>query len=275
MTITATDFDFIRQMVKNSSAIALDDGKEYLVEMRLSTLIRKLEIPSIADLVSNLRSSSASSLHQMVVEAMTTNETSFFRDAHPFEVLEKTILPEILAKRRSERKLSIWCAASSTGQEPYTIAMILCEAFPEIRNWKIEFLATDISEGVLAHARKGCFSQLEVNRGLPAPLLVKYFDRVGTDWVIKEELRRMIKFQYMNLNQQWLPMPKLDLVFIRNVLIYFTVETKKKILKQIEGMMRPDGYLFLGTSESTLHLDSSFERVALGRAACYRFPQST
>lgn len=270
MTISAVEFSFVRQLVNDHSAISLDDGKEYLVEMRLSSLIRKIGIGSISDLVSQLKTGAVDTLRQLVVEAMTTNETSFFRDGHPFDALKTQILPEVVKRCRSKQSLSIWCAASSSGQEPYSIAMMLRDSFPEVLKWNLKYLATDISEGVLSQARQGRFSQLEVNRGLPAPYLVKYFRPEKHDWVLNEDVRKMVDFRYMNLNQKWLPMPQLDLVFIRNVLIYFTDETKKRILARIASMMHPEGYLFLGSTETAFNLDSSYQRVPLGKTVCYR-----
>ncbi len=270
MSLGSAEFNYIRQLVNNHSAIALDESKEYLVEMRLAAVIRKLGIASLSELVLKLQSGTDDKLRLLVGEAMTTNETSFFRDIHPFETLKNDVLPDLFKRRQAERTLSIWCAASSSGQEPYSIAMILRDHFPEILGWKLNFLATDISEHVLTQAREGRYNQLEVNRGLSTSHLTNHFQADGRQWVVNSQLRKMIRFESMNLNERWLPMPLLDLVFIRNVLIYFGVDTRKKILERIGGMMRPDGYLFVGASETPLNLVSNFEKFPVGKTVCYR-----
>jgi len=209
-------------------------------------------------------------LHRKAVEAMTTNETSFFRDFHPFEALKKFVLPDLLALRSAERTLNIWCAASSSGQEPYSLGMLIRENFPQLLSWKLRILATDLSTEVLARAREGRYSQLEVNRGLPANLLVKYFQKQGCDWYLRDEIRRMVDFQIVNLSNAWPALPPVDIVMIRNVLIYFGIETKKEILAKVRRVLKPDGYLFLGGAETTFSIDESFERVQFERATCYR-----
>jgi chemotaxis protein methyltransferase CheR len=195
---------------------------------------------------------------------MTTNETSFFRDHHLFDALRRSILPDLIQKREGERKLDIWCAASSSGQEPYTIAMVLREYFPELCEWTVGLVATDISTEMLNRARTGRFDQLEVNRGLPAPMLVKYFLQHGSEWQLKDEVRQMVEFRPLNLVKAWPGMPPVDLVFLRNVMLYFDVESRRQILGRIRQLLQPDGYLFLGATETTLNTDDAFERVAVG-----------
>ncbi|MCZ7527731.1 MAG: protein-glutamate O-methyltransferase CheR [Acidimicrobiia bacterium] len=271
MPITTAEFDYIRELVRNRSAIVLDPGKEYLVESRLVPLARSEGLESIADLVSELRNGSgAGRLATQVVEAMTTNETSFFRDVHPFEALRSAVLPDLLKKRSGERALTIWCGAASSGQEPYSIAMTIKEHFPELGGWSIRFLATDLSTEMLEKARAGRYAQIEANRGLPAHLLVKYFERRGTGWQVKDELRGMVDYRPLNLIEPWPSLPRCDLVFLRNVLIYFDVETKRAILEKIRQVLRPDGYLFLGAAETTMNIHDGFERVPIDRAGCYR-----
>ena len=252
------------------SAIVLEDGKEYLVESRVGQVAETEGFETIGKLVEALRKNSHNGLQSKVIEALTTNETSFFRDIHPFETLKDTVLPELLKKRRNTEKLNIWCAASSSGQEPYSIAMLLRENFPTLYDWKVTFIASDISERMLGRCRSGKFSQLEVNRGLSASLLVKYFEKEGAAWLIKEQLREMIHFQQINLSRELPFLPKMDIIFMRNVLIYFDIETKKKILKQLTSILQPDGFLFLGAAESTINLDSSFERMDYKHSGCYR-----
>ena len=252
------------------SAIVLEEGKEYLVESRLGPIAKAEGFDTIDRLVEALRINSNNGLQSTVVEALTTNETSFFRDIHPFETLKDVVLPELLKNRNSTKELNIWCGASSSGQEPYTVAMLIQENFPILLDWKMNFIASDISEKMLDRCRSGLFSQLEVNRGLPASLLIKNFDRQGANWVIKKQFRDMIEFKYINLSRELPYLPKMDMVFMRNVLIYFDVEMKKKILKQVKSILQPDGYLFLGGAETTLNLDESYTRLGVKFSGCYR-----
>jgi len=267
--VSTVDFEYIRTLVRSRSAIVLEPGKEYLVHARLLPVARKQGLDDISALVEKLKRGDAS-LTTEVVEAMTTNETSFFRDVHPFETLRNDIIPELLEKRALTRTLRIWSAAASTGQEAYTIAMTLREHFPQLMTWNVSILGTDLSTEVLEKAREGRYAQLEVNRGLPAPMLVKYFDRAGPAWKVKPELQRMVEFRSFNLVKPWAPMPRMDIVFLRNVLIYFDNDTKRDVLSRARAVMAPDGYLFLGAAETTLQFDGMFERVPRARANCYR-----
>jgi chemotaxis protein methyltransferase CheR len=270
MTLNAAGFNYIRHLLVEQSAIVLEDDKRYLVESRLSPLARREGFASLSQFVEKLQFQPFNGLHRRVVEAMTTNETSFFRDFHPFEALKKHILPDLIAKRGPTRELTIWCAACSTGQEPYTLAMLLREHFPSLASWKVRILATDLSSEILSRAREGRYSQLEVNRGLPAALLVKYFVKEGCNWQLREDIRRMVEFQIMNLSTAWPLLPPMDLVLMRNVLIYFGMDTKKEILIKVRRVLRPDGYFFLGAAETTFNIDDSFERAQLERVTCYR-----
>jgi len=272
--MTTVDFDYVRHYVRDQAAIVLEPGKEYLVESRLQTLARKENIASIDELVRQLRASPQNGLHRKVVDAMTTNETSFFRDIHPFETLKKSILPELMARRGQERKLNFWCGAASTGQETFSVLMTIAEHFPELLKWDFKYIATDLCKEVLARAQAGRFSQLEVNRGLPAALLVKHFTRQGTDWEFTESLRQRVDFREMNLVKDWPLLPPLDIVFLRNVLIYFEIDTKKVILGKIRRLLRPGGYLLLGGAETTFGVDDAFERVVLDKTTCYRVKQA-
>ena len=265
-----TDFEFVRDLVRTKSAIVLDGEKHYLVESRLQPLARQEGFASLTECVAKLRSTMFGSLHAKVIEAMTTNETSFFRDISPFEALRKVILPELIAKRGMTRQLRIWCAACSTGQEPYTLAMLIKDGFPQLDGWDVKLLATDLSTQVLEKARSGCFNQTEINRGLPAPYVLKFFDRKGMNWQVSPPIRQMVDFQSLNLIEPWPPLGTMDIVFIRNVLIYFDVATKKGILSKIKKLLRPDGYMFLGGAESTLSLDDSFFRSEIEKASIYR-----
>src|SRR6516165_6169861 len=259
--MTAQEFDVIRKLVMDRSAIVLEAGKEYLVETRLAPIVRQLNLNSIGELIAQLRCQPTNGLYRQIVEAMVTTESSFFRDRHPFDDLRKGVIRDLMARRRNERRLQIWCAACSTGQEPYSIALLIREHFPECAGWRISLLASDLSRQVLEKAREGRYNQIEVNRGLPAALMVKYFEQHGTDWQLKPAIRSMVDFQEINLAQAWPILPRMDLVLIRNVMIYFDVETKKAILGRLARVLRPDGYLLLGGAETTFNLNDSYRRV--------------
>ena len=271
MAISKTDFDYISRLAHSEAAIVLETGKEYLVENRLGVVAEREGFPSLAALIQQMRLEvRVNGLHHRAIDALTTNETFFFRDFHPFEALRRSILPAILEQRAGSRRLTIWSAACSTGQEPYTLAMLLREHFPQLADWTVSILATDLSPTVLKAAAAGAYTQFEVNRGLPANYLVKYFTKQGEKWLIKDEIKGMIEFRPMNLIQSWPVLPPLDLVFIRNVMIYFDVETKKTILKKIRNCLLPHGYLFLGTAETTTNLDPEYQPETHGKAVVYR-----
>jgi chemotaxis protein methyltransferase CheR len=267
--LQTSDFDYICTLVRERSAIVLEPGKEYLVQARLLPVARQQGLDDISALVARLKRGEPA-LTTQVVEAMTTNETSFFRDVHPFDCLRADVLPSLLEARCAQRTLRIWSAAASTGQEAYSIAMILREHFPELAGWNISILGTDLSNDVLEKAREGRYAQIEVNRGLPAPMLVKYFDRAGPAWKVKPELLAMCEFKALNLVAPWAALPRMDIVFLRNVLIYFDVDTKRDVLTKMRSTLAPDGYLFLGAAETTLQFDGLFERAPHARANCYR-----
>ena len=271
MSLTLENFDYVDGLVRQQSAIVLGREKCYLAESRLVPLARERGHESVNDFITHLRTAPDLALRMKVVEAMTTNETSFFRDNHPFEGLRKVIIPQLIERRAATRSLCVWSAACSTGQEPYSIAMLLHEYFPVLRGWDAKIIASDLCAGILERAREGRFGQLEVNRGLPATLLVKYFQREGLDWRINDSVRGMIQFRQLNLAADfWPALPQLDVIFLRNVLIYFDASTKQKILRQIRRLLRPDGYLFLGGAETTLNVDDAFECVSFERLRCFR-----
>jgi len=270
MTIQASDFRFVADFMRDAAAIVLEPGKEYLVDSRLAPVAAQAGFNGISALVQELRRSSHGPLAQKVIDAMTTNETSFFRDAAPYQHLRKSVLPSLIEARRNERALSIWCAAASSGQEPYSMLMMMREEFPQLANWNLRFLATDISQEMLQRCRAGAYSQLEVNRGLPAPLLVKYFTKRGIDWQIDERLRSAIEWREFNLaGRAWTGLPSFDLIMLRNVMIYFDLQTKRSILANMRKVLRPDGYLFLGTAETTLNIDERFQSEQ-AQSSCYR-----
>jgi chemotaxis protein methyltransferase CheR len=270
MPLAQSDFSFISELVHKQAAIVLEPGKEYLVESRLAPLARAELQGDISDLVVRLQTDRSGALTSKVIDAMTTNETLFFRDGHPFETLRTIVLPELVAARSAERRLSIWCGASSSGPEPYTIAMVLKGVLAAHPGFGVELLATDVNEEMLSRTRDGRYSQLEVNRGLPIAMLMQHFERDGTHWQAKADLRAMIKTRNINLA---MPLPRtgpFDLIFMRNVLIYFDHATKRRILTEARKLLRPDGYLFLGGAETTLNIDEGWERVAVGPSSAYR-----
>ena len=259
--MTPDDFAFVCRLVRDRSAIVLEPGKEYLVEARLTPVARKYSLDSVGDLVSRLRSSTETELRARVIEAMVTTETSFFRDLAPFETLRKTVLPELIAARAREKRLNVWSAACSTGQEPYSFVITLRDHFPELAAWRVSVLATDLSSDVRAKAREGVYSQIEVNRGLPAKAMLAHFRQEGIGWKLNDDIRAAVEFREMNLVRPWPLLPKMDIIFLRNVMIYFDVDTKKAILSRVAKVLSPDGYLILGAAETTLNLDDSFRRV--------------
>jgi chemotaxis protein methyltransferase CheR len=270
MSLNQDEFDFIRGLVQEQSAIVLERDKVYLAETRLSALARREGFGSVNDIVAHLRFRPDNGLKCKVLEAMATTETSFFRDCHPFESLRQVVIPELLRQRAAQRCLYIWSGACSSGQEPYSLAMLLLDSFPALAGWTVRILATDMSNEMLDRARQGVYSQLEVSRGLPARLLARFFQQQGTEWRIHEEVRRLVEFRPMNLIGPWPALPYLDMVLLRNVLIYFDLPTKKMILTKIGQVLRPGGYLFLGGAETTLNIDDRFERIQFERSSYYR-----
>lgn len=272
MKISPADFEYVRRLAYAQAALVIEPGKEYLVETRLAPIARQSGYRTLSAYIKHLQSEPrVNGVHHRAVEALTTNETFFFRDFHPFEVLRRQILPSLLAQRAAVRRLRIWSAACSTGQEPYTLAMLLREHFPELAtNWNVSILATDLVPAILEQARAGKYTQFEVNRGLPASFLIKYFTQRGDSWCVNENLKTWIDFQPMNLVQPWPVMQPFDLILLRNVMIYFDVETKRNILKKVRTCLLPHGYLFLGTSETTTNLDLAYEPVSFGKAVVYR-----
>lgn len=270
MSLTAESFSFVADLVRRRSAIQLEAGKEYLVESRLLPLARAAAAADVDAYVRAVRASNHPAALQDVVEALTTNETSWFRDGQPFQALVEQVVPDVLANTRTggaPGPLRVWSAACSSGQEPYSIAMTLAEARPGL---DLRIVATDLSEQMVTRARAGRYNQLEVNRGLPATMLVRYFTRSGADWEVAPALKERITFTRHNL----LDAPPLggpfDVVFCRNVLIYFDLATKRDILRRVQQVLRPGGYLFLGAAETTIGIDDTWERVPVGRGSVYR-----
>ena len=256
--MTPLDFEYLRKFLKDQSGLDLALDKQYLVESRLTPLARKAGLSGISDLVQKMKSG-AGALSVDVVEAMTTNETFFFRDKTPFEHLRDTVIPALVQARAARRSLRIWCAAGSTGQEPYSIAMCLKEYGPTLAGWRTEIVATDLSTEVLEKSRSGLYSQFEVQRGLPIQLLIKYFKQVGELWQINADIRAMVQHRQLNLLQDFSHLGTFDVVFCRNVLIYFDQETKVRIFTRLAKRMESDGFLALGAAETVVGLTDVFK----------------
>ncbi len=266
--ISAEQFRFFVDLVKSTSGISLSRGKEYLIESRLNELARSLGMRGLDELYRKAKTHMTSSLKEEIVEAMTTNETYFFRDIHPFEALKKHVIPEISAQKKD--KLDIWSAACSTGQEPYSIAILLAEHFPALINGRAKILATDISKKAVKKGAEGRFTQVEVNRGLPVTILVKYFKQQGAFWIVDGKPKKIINFRQMNLLSPMVGLAHFDIIFCRYVLIYFDQETKKQILQKLVKSLNPGGYLFLGATETPMTLPPGIKKQKFGRAICWK-----
>ena len=256
--MTPMDYEFLRKLLKERSGLDLSADKQYLVESRLIPLARRVGLAGIAELTAKMKGGSEA-LTAEVVEAMTTNETFFFRDKIPFDHLRETVLPELLQARANRRSLRIWCAASSSGQEPYSIAMCLKEFASTLMGWRVEILATDLSQGVLDKSRAGVFSQFEVQRGLPIQMLVKHFTQVGELWQLNADIRAMVQHRQLNLLQDFSHLGTFDVIFCRNVLIYFDQNTKASIFDRLAKMLEADGVLALGAAESVVGITDAFK----------------
>ena len=267
--MTPLDYEFLRKLLKERSGLDLSPDKQYLVESRLAPLARKAGLAGITDLVSKMKAGGAEPLISEVVEAMTTNETFFFRDKTPFDHLKDTMLPALLQARAARRSLRIWCAASSTGQEPYSIAMCLKEMAATVAGWKIDIVATDLSQGVLEKSKAGIFSQFEVQRGLPIQLLVKHFTQIGDMWQLNPDIRSMVQHRQLNLLQDFGHLGTFDIIFCRNVLIYFDQETKAGVFERMSRLVESDGFLVLGAAESVVGISDAFKPLS-ERRGLYR-----
>jgi chemotaxis protein methyltransferase CheR len=269
MTLPSSDFAYVADLVRREAAIVLTPNKDYLVQARLLPVAQQHGLAGVPQLVQTLRGRPDAQLRQQVVEALTTNETSWFRDNDPYKLLGSTVLPEVTALARSQnRPVRIWSAACSTGQEPYSIAIVLRESLPT--GLRYEMVASDFSQEMVARAQAGRFSQLEMNRGLAASLLVKYFDREGAHWRVGADLRRDLSFTRINLAAPFPALGMFDVVFVRNVLIYFDVDTKRGVLERVRRLLRPGGWLFLGAAETTMGITTDFTRADDAKTSAYR-----
>jgi chemotaxis protein methyltransferase CheR len=259
--MTPVDFDYLRKCLKERSGLVLSADKQYLVESRLLPVARSAGFANLGELVRALMLGNANVLMTAVVEAMMTHESFFFRDKLPFDHFRQTVMPALIAARSNVRTIRIWCAAASTGQEPYSLAMCLREMQQKIAGWRIELLATDLGNDVLEKARQGLYSQFEVQRGLPIQLLIKHFTQVGELWQIAPDIRSMVKYQQLNLLADFARLGRFDLILCRNVLIYFDTETKISVLNRLARSTASDGYLMLGAAETVVGLTNSFKVV--------------
>lgn len=253
------DFAFLAALLKRRSGLVITPEKLYLVESRLMPLARKEQLPSIAALVGKLRGVQSEALQRAVTDVMTTNESLFFRDRTPFEQFEKELLPALQRARTAQKRIRVWCAAASTGQEPYSLAMLLKEKPALAAGWTLEILGTDICAEVIARAQAGLYSQFEVQRGLAIQLLMKYFAKEGDSWRLSETVRSMVRFRLYNLLDSFAGLGPQDIIFCRNVLIYFDRETKSDILARLAGVLPDDGYLLLGSAETVMGLSVPFQ----------------
>ena len=266
-SINWENYRFLQKHVYSQAGIVLEDDKHYLFESRLAPIVRQLGLGSINDLCALLMTTREAEVGRQVVEAMTTNETYFFRDPAHYDAIRTALLPRLKQERQDTKKLRFWSAAASTGQEAYSLAMVLLEE--QFSGWSIQILGTDFSSTVLERARVGRYQQIEVNRGLPAALLVKHFSRAGVDWQLSEAVRRMVRFEMIDLRKSMRAMGPFDLVFCRNVMIYFDAETKQKILRELHGTLFRGGWLMLGGTETAFGVEEWFDRQTIGDTTVY------
>jgi chemotaxis protein methyltransferase CheR len=257
--VNTLEYDYLCKLLKERSGLVLSSDKQYLLESRLLPIVRKHDLGSLGGLVAKLRAPGAEALIVQVVEAMTTNESFFYRDKVPFDNFNEAIMPALITARANQRRIRIWCAAASTGQEPYSLAMCIKEMGHKLNGWRIDIVATDLSREVLEKATAGIYSQFEVQRGLPVQMLVKYFKQDGDTWQISPEIRAMVQYRPLNLLHDFGSLGTFDVVFCRNVLIYFDQQTKIDILHRIARLMPPDGYLLLGAAETVVGLTDRYK----------------
>jgi len=274
-TSSSVDYGYLRQLVFGLSQNVLDPSRDYLFETRLTKVLRNQGMTQLEELVQHLKLRKNPVLERSIAEAMTINETSFFRDSRPFELLRTELLPKLIETRRQARGLRFWSAACSTGQEGYSLGMLMIEHFPLLAGWNLRIEGTDICAEVVERAQAGCYHRIEMNRGLPARFLVRYFDHHGEDWVVKPEVKKMTNFRQASLSGQQLPFSRaedrFDVIFLRNVMLYFSQETRKALLAGIHRVLAPDGILFLGSSEQPA--DPSIWTAVLAGGTCYFRPR--
>ncbi|MEN9846174.1 MAG: hypothetical protein RIS36_1321 [Pseudomonadota bacterium] len=272
--LTHEQFSALSSLLKNETAVVLETGKEYLVESRLTCLAHEEGFASLSEMIDAVLRRSDLSLNQKVLLALTTNETSFFRDLSAFDFLKTTAIVELVKNRAHASSLTVWSAACSTGQEPYSIALLLRENFPQLADWKVQIRASDLNPKIVRKAEQGIYTPVEINRGLPIQLLVKYFTQSGETYLISPEIRRTVSFFVQNLIASW-PTTPVDILFMRNVLIYFDTETKRQIFEKIKTVLAPDGYLFLGVAETPYRITEGFKKVTTSTNVYQKESQGT
>ncbi len=255
-------FARLRRLLASISGISLDSDKLYLAESRLAPIMSDNGVVDLAELMRKIEKRDDEALLQAVIDAMTTNETFFFRDRAPFEQFQRELLPELMAKRKDKRRLRIWCTACSTGQEPYSLAMLLEEESPKLEGWSVDILATDLSETALTAARKGVYSQFEVQRGLSTARLLRHFHQHDGNWRVNDRLRGRVTFRSLNLLSNFREIGPFDVIFCRNVLIYFEPEVKRDVLSRVSEVMAEDGCLILGSAETAGDANRHFAPVS-------------
>ena len=267
---TLDELHFVRQLVRDQSGMVLTEDKEYLIVSKMRSLARRRQCSSLTDLVKQLRDPASTDLRRAMIEEILVGETCFFRDVHPFEALRNVILPELIRDAAEEKKLNLWCAATSTGQEPYSLAILLTEVLPDLSRWSVSLLATDLSDTKLDQARAGLYSDFEMARGMTEPLRSRCFHHEPEGWRVRDSLRKRVTFTRMNLIGDWPNLPKMDLVLLRNVLIYFDTVMRTAIMQKLRKVIRPNGYLLLGTSETLVEEVIGFKPIRLGSTTLYR-----
>lgn len=269
--LVPADHEMLRTLVRQRAGIVIDRSRDYFIDLRIAALAADEGFADAPALLEALRTEESwGVLHRRAAEALAIAETSWFRDVHPFEALRRQVVPELLHRRADRRELRIWSAACASGQEPYSVAMLLREHFPQLDGWRVRLLGSDFSAHMLRRTREGLYSQIEVNRGLPAQSLVRWFRREGLDWRLRDELRGTVELREINLTAPLPMLPKQDVVLLRNVLLYFDGPTRRAVLSAVHGLLADDGLLFLGGGETTLAMDDSFEPVTLGRSTAWR-----
>ncbi len=270
MTINNSDFELCRDLVWKNSGVVLGDDKEYLVELRLRKLAQSESIDSLTVLFKRLRNESERSLAEQVVEAMVNTETQFFRDRNYFEMLRLSILPELRDSLTPGLRLNVWCAAASSGQEPYSVAMLLAEHFPDLANGRVRLIGSDISRKMLSRARQGVYKPIEIERGLSPELRDKYFRKMNGQWQVAPKIRAQVEFLRINLIDNWPALPSMDLILIRNVLLYFDDRTKRLVIEKAKHQLKRGGYMILGATEAPSVDERGFELTRFGRTVCFR-----
>ncbi len=268
--LAAPDFDYFRALVRRLAAIELEDDKQYLVHARLTPVASETGCRDLAELARRVRAEESGPLAGRIIDALTTNETLFFRDGHPFEALRRSVLPRLIERRGPLRRLAVWSAAASTGQEAYSFSMLLKEHFPHLADWQVRIFGTDISSSAIRQARAARYSRIAINRGLAAQLMVRYFQHDKDWWTLRDDIRGMVEFLEMNLAGDWPTLPVFDLIFLRNVLIYSGLETRRQILAKVRRRLAPDGYLLLGSTENLLQTPAGFASVDIDGSLFYR-----